>query len=93
MSGGSGLSLCECVSVCDKKSVVCYRLSLAPPLHFIPLLPICWNTLFLSSVNFFLLHTLLRGFTLLSHHFEPFPGLAETLHAYKDSGRSGGEVK
>lgn len=33
MNGESGLSLCECVGVCDKKSVVCYRLSLAPAFH------------------------------------------------------------
>lgn len=69
--------LCASVSVCVIRSLLCATDS-PQPLHFIPLLPVCWNTLFLSFVNFSAYtRTQTRGFSLLSHHFEPFPGLAD----------------
>lgn len=85
MSGESGLSLCECVGVCDKKSAVCYRLSVAPAFH--------------SLVTRLLEHTLslfcqffpptrehkhvvsLCSATILSRSLD---SLSEILHAFND---------
>lgn len=80
MSGESGLSLCVCVGVCDKKPVVCYRLSLAP-LCFPPLAPICWNTIPLFCHRSPPSHTL--GFSLIIYHFEQLPGLTVWAQFYE----------
>ena len=82
MSGESGLSLC----VCDKKPVVCYRLSLAP-LRFPPLVPFCWNTIPLvchcsPTHTHTHTHTHTLGFSLIIYHFEQLPGLTVWTQFY-----------
>lgn len=65
-----------CLCVCVIRSLLCATDS-PYPLHFPPLLPICWNTLFLSSVTVL---PLTLGFSLLIYYFEQLPGLATWAH-------------